>query len=84
MKFCKLKTLESTTIRKAYNDDKSVLFGLIGTVEDFLNVGLLDYCDYLPQTWCFLLPLGNRAFFAKDRDAIITLIIDWYSLDSAI
>lgn len=48
MKFLKRKGDEST-IRKVWNDDKTILYGVIGTVEDMLKVGLLEYCGY-PKT----------------------------------
>ena len=37
MKFLKRKGDEST-IRKVWNDDKTILYGVIGTVEDMLKV----------------------------------------------
>ena len=43
MKFLKRKG-DETTIRKVWNDDKTILYGVVGTVEDMLKVGLLEYC----------------------------------------
>ena len=48
MKFLKRKG-DETTIRKVWNDDKTILYGVVGTVEDMLKVGLLEYCGY-PKT----------------------------------
>ena len=45
MKFLKRKG-DETTIRKVWNDDKTILYGVVGTVEDMLKVGLLEYCGY--------------------------------------
>ena len=53
MKFLKRKG-DETTIRKVWNDDKTILYGVVGTVEDMLKVGLLEYCGYPKTVWCFL------------------------------
>lgn len=45
---------DETTIRKVWNDDKTILYGVVGTVEDMLKVGLLEYCGYPKTVWCFL------------------------------
>lgn len=34
MKFMKIKGYEETTLRKVRNDDKTVLYGVVGTVGD--------------------------------------------------
>lgn len=46
MKFMKNKGYEETTLRKVRNDDKTILYGVVGTVGDLLKVGILDWCDY--------------------------------------
>ena len=42
------------SIRKIWSDDISICYGIAGTVKDFLSTGLLDWCDYPPDTYCFI------------------------------
>ena len=65
MKFLKRKG-DETTIRKVWNDDKTILYGVVGTVEDMLKVGLLEYCGYPKTVWCFL---ANPETSLSDRFA---------------
>ena len=65
MKFLKRKG-DETTIRKVWNDDKTILHGVVGTVEDMLKVGLLEYCGYPKTVWCFL---ANPETSLSDRFA---------------
>lgn len=59
MKFLKRKGYENTTFRKVVNDEKTEVFGVVGTVGDLLKIGLLDFCDYDRDTWCFIAKPGN-------------------------
>ena len=54
MKFLKRKGFEDTTVRKVVNDEKTEVFGVVGTVGDLLNVGILEYCDFDREAWCFI------------------------------
>lgn len=54
MKFMKNKGYEETSLRKVRNDDKTILYGVVGTVADLLKVGILDWCDYDKDIWLFL------------------------------
>lgn len=59
MKFLKRKEFENTTIRKVVNDEKTEVLGVVGTVGDMLKVGLLEYCDFDRDVWCFLSKKGS-------------------------
>lgn len=58
MKFLKRKGLDDTTIRKVVDDERTTVFGVVGTVGDMLNVKLLEWCDYDRDHWCFLAKPG--------------------------
>lgn len=53
MKFTKKKD-DASTIRKVYNDDKTILYGLVGKIGDLLKAGILDWSDYPDALWLFL------------------------------
>lgn len=53
MVFTKKKGI-TNSIRSVKNDDKSKVFGIVGTVEDLLSVGILERCDAPKDYWCFL------------------------------
>ena len=75
MKFMKNKGYEETTLRKVRNDDKTILYGVVGTVGDLLKVGILDWCDYDKDFWLFL-PESNiqDGHFGKTRSEACELI----------
>ena len=75
MKFMMLKCYEETTLRKVRNDDKTVLYGVVGTVGDLLNVGILDWCVYDKDLWLFL-PKSNiqDGHFGKTREEACEVI----------
>lgn len=75
MKFMKNKGYEETTLRKVRNDDKTILYGVVGTVGDLLKVGILDYCDYDKDLWLFL-PKSNiqNGHFGKTRSEACEVI----------
>lgn len=60
----------TSTIRKVWSDDKEVCFGLVGTVEDFLEAKILTYADYSGVTWAFLPGPGimQKAWFGATRE----------------
>lgn len=73
LKFVK-KTGYQGTIRKVWTDDKEVMLGLVGTVADFLKEGIFDFCDYPPETWCYLPDRGilHKPWLGATReDALI-------------
>ena len=53
MKFMKKRNYEGS-LRKVWSNDKEVCFGVVGTVGDLLQEGILEYADYSPETWAFL------------------------------
>ena len=53
MKFTKKKD-DASTIRKVYNDDKTICYGLVGKISDLLKEGVLDWSDYPGHLWLFL------------------------------
>ena len=64
MKFMKRKGDEETTLRKVVNDEKTEVLGVVGTVGDMLKAGILEYCDFNRDAWCFL---AKRGIGLKDR-----------------
>ena len=42
------------TIRTVWNDDKTARFGMLGNVRDFLDAGILDYCDAPLGYWVYI------------------------------
>ena len=72
MKFLKRKG-DETTIRTVWNDDKTILYGVVGMVEDMLKVGLLEYCGYPKTVWCFLAnpETGLSDQFAPTREEAV-------------
>lgn len=74
MKLMKRKD-DTSTIRKVWNDDKTVLYGVIGTVEDFLRNGIFEYCDYPPENWCFIAAYPKcKDSFRKTKDEVLQTI----------
>lgn len=53
MKLTKKKS-DDSTIRKVYNDDKSICYGLVGKISDLLKEGVLEWSDYPGYLWLFL------------------------------
>ena len=72
MKYTKRKDYDGS-IRKVWSNDKEVMFGIVGTVGDFLKEGVLEYCDAAEQTWCFFPSWGitTKAHFGKTREEAI-------------
>lgn len=72
MKFTKKRNY-SGTIRKVWNDDKTECYGLVGTVDELLKEGILDYCNAPINAWAFLPFDGMKyvARFADTRDGVV-------------
>ena len=72
MKYLKKKN-DTTTVRKVWSDDREVCYGVIGTVSDLLQVGILDYCDCPTDKWCFLPAPGimHKAKFGRTREEVV-------------
>ena len=75
MKFTKQRG-DDSTIRKVYNDDKSVLYGVVGTVGDLLKANILEYCNYHTSYYCFLSAPGSgkQDRFGTTREAATALL----------
>ena len=73
MRFMKKKGYENTTLRWVRSDDRAVFFGVVGTVRDLLDVGLLEWCDYSPDLWLFL-PAKNiyAGRYGKTREEAVS------------
>lgn len=63
------------TIRTITNDDLTVVYGLIGTVEDLLKENVLLYCECSNNYWAFI-DTCSDAIFAKSKKAILEYIED--------
>ena len=67
---------DNGSIRKVWSDDREVCFGVVGTVGDLLQEGILEYADYPPETWAFIPAPGviQKPRFGKSReDALANL-----------
>lgn len=73
MKLLKKKDYDGS-IRKITNDDKTVNYGLIGTVRDFIKEEVLTYCEYSPETWVYI-PIDGPAVFGKTKLDVIGNIV---------
>ena len=59
------------SIRKVVSDDKSTVFGLVGTVEDLLNESVFDYCDCPKTLWAFIQARTCKVWFGYSREDVI-------------
>lgn len=57
------KAGSTDSIRKVWDDDKTMVYGLLGQVGDFMKKNIFIYCDYPEDVWLFL---GNRGYTDKD------------------
>lgn len=66
------------TLRKVWNNDKSEQYGVVGTVGDMLKEGILEWCEYSPDTWCFLpcKAIHTGGHFGKTREEALTVICE--------
>lgn len=74
MKLTKRKDYTGS-IRTVWNDDKTARFGMVGTVRDFLDVGILDYCFANDGDWVYIQCMGsgqpqNLYFFPTREEAL--------------
>lgn len=53
MKFTRKKD-DTSTIRKVWDDEKTVCYGVVGTVSDFLSNGILIESTYDKEKWLYL------------------------------
>lgn len=75
MKFMKRHD-DNGSIRKVWSDDQEVCFGVVGTVGELLQEGILEYADCSPETWAFIPAPGviQKPWFGKTRkDALANL-----------
>ncbi len=72
MRFTKKRDYTGT-VRKVWNDGKTECYGVVGTVEDMLKEGILEYCDAPVGTWAFLPKnnAGRKAVFADTKDGAL-------------
>lgn len=75
MKFTRKKNAINS-IRKVWNDDKTICYGVVGIVEDLLEEGILDWCEYDHNLYLFLAAPGimQQDHFGKTRDEAIKLL----------
>ena len=72
MKFMKRRD-DNGSIRKVWSDDREVCFGVVGTVGDLIQDGILEYADYSPETWAFIPSPGviQKPGFRATREAAL-------------
>lgn len=59
------------TMRSVTSDDKSTVYGVMGTVGDLLAVGVLQMCDAAHETWCFIAADdSDNDYFCDTKDGI--------------
>ena len=69
MRFTKKKD-DTSTLRKVWNDDKTVCFGIVGTVDDLLSSKIFDYYNGPKGLWAFVPRTDvNNAQFGDSREA---------------
>lgn len=74
MKLTKKKGDEST-IRKVYNDDKTICYGVVGKIRDLLKEGILKWSDEPDYLWLFLSFGGNALDnYGRTRDEALELV----------
>lgn len=69
MRFLKKKG-NGTTVRKVVNDDKTVVYGVVGKVGDLLKEGLFSYCDYPCNDWAFIANNTSNVIFGESREDV--------------
>lgn len=70
----------SGTIRKVWNDDKTKVLGLIGTVGDLLGEGVFESCDVDRDWWAGIHNDSDlRTVFGRTRDELIS---NWNDADA--
>lgn len=76
MKFTHRKNMD-ISIKKVWSDDKEICFGIVGTVGMLLHYGILEYCDYDRDIYCFIPAPGimYKPRFGKTRDEALEDII---------
>lgn len=68
-----MKKNSSNSIRRVWNDDKTKLLGVVGTVEDLLADGWLSGYEDIHSLWCFLaIPRSNnKDSFGPTRESVL-------------
>lgn len=61
------------SIRKVVSDDRSVKYGVLGTVEDLTKMGFVE-CDLPGETWMFIPLTGERPRTSLTREGIIDIV----------
>lgn len=68
------------TIRKVWDDDKTRVLGLLGTVADLLSEGVFDECDVNPEWWAGIHNDDDlRTVFGRTREELIS---NWNDADA--
>ena len=71
MRYLKKKGYEGT-IRKVVSEDRSKVYGIVGTVEDMLKEGILEYYDGSETQWCMISSCWDGAvWFGSDRQDVV-------------
>lgn len=65
---------DESTIRILVSDDKSIVYGCIGTVSDLLSAGLFDTCSASSSAWAFIFHDCPRAEFFDSRSLAISYV----------
>lgn len=70
MKLTKRKG-DTSTVRKVWDDDKTRCYGVVGTIQDLIDCGIMEYSDYDHNLWCFIPATAGATrgvHFGKTRD----------------
>lgn len=73
LRFTKKKG-DKSSIRKVWDTDKVVCFGVVGTVRDLRKAAILSSSDYPGNTWVFLPSpgKGTKAWFGGTREEALS------------
>lgn len=67
MRYLKKKG-STNSIRKVVSDVGNIMYGIVGTVGDLLDAGILEYCDASRDSWCMVSSVWlGAAWFGSDR-----------------
>lgn len=61
------------TVRKVWNDDRTVCLGVVGTVGDLLREGIFEFCAWSPDTWSFVSAFDpyQGVRFGRTRESVL-------------
>lgn len=65
---------DTSTVRKVYNDDLTRCYGVVGTIHDLIQYGIMVYSDYDHALWCYIPDAALPPHFGKSRDEALEML----------